>query len=98
MSRIPMLFLLAALAFGGHPFNAQATGPKAYVGNFSDNTVSVLDLSAGTVLATIPVSAGPHGMVATADGKTVFMSGDGSANVDVIDTATDRIRRTIEVG
>ena len=45
------------------PRVADAAGPKAYVGNFSDNTVSVVDLTTGTVVATIPVSAGPHGMI-----------------------------------
>jgi len=32
------------------------------------------------------------------DGKTVYIAGDGSSNLDVIDTATDRVRRTIEIG
>ncbi len=77
---------------------ADAAGPKAYVGNFSDNTVSVIDLSIGTVVATIPVSAGPHGMIVAPDSRTVYMSGDGSSNLDAIDTATDRVRRTIEIG
>jgi len=75
-----------------------AAGPKAYVGNFSDNTVSVVDLGSGSVVATIPVSAGPHGMTVSPDGKTVYISGDGASNLDVIDTATDRVRRTIEIG
>ena len=35
--------------------------PKAYVGNFADNTVSVVDTAAGKVVATIPVAQGPHG-------------------------------------
>ena len=98
MRRFSWLFLLAAALVGQTSLVAQAAGPKAYVGNFSDNTISVLDLSNGSVLSTIAVSAGPHGMVVSADGKTVYMSGEGSANVDVIDTATDRTRRTIQVG
>ena len=77
---------------------AHAAGPKAYVGNFSDNTVSVVDLAAGAVVATIPVSAGPHGMIAAPDGRTVYMSGDGSSNLDVIDTTTDRVKKTVEIG
>ena len=40
-------------------------GPKAYVGNFKDNTVSVIDTAAGAVVATIPIAAGPHGMTVT---------------------------------
>jgi YVTN family beta-propeller protein len=78
--------------------SAFAAGPKAYIGNFKDNTVSVIDTGAGKVVATIPVAAGPHGMAITQDGRTVYVSGDGSSSVDVIDTATDKVVKTIEVG
>ena len=73
-------------------------GPKAYVGNFKDNTVSVIDTDAGTVVATVPVAAGPHGMAVTSDGRLLYVSGDGSSMLDVIDIATNRVTRTIEVG
>src|SRR5437667_5762925 len=75
-----------------------AAGPKAYVGNFKDNTVSVIDTATGTVIATVPVVAGPHGMSITPDGRRVFVSGENSSGVSVIDTATDRVIQTIEVG
>src|SRR5262249_9094373 len=87
------IFLTALMAT-----SAFAGGPKAYIGNFKDNTVSVVDTDNGTVIATVPVSAGPHGMAMTQDGRTVFVSGDGSSSVDVIDTATDKVVKTIEVG
>jgi YVTN family beta-propeller protein len=82
--------LVATLAF--------AAGPKAYVGNFKDNTVSVIDPEAGAVVATVPVAAGPHGMVISPDSGTVYVSGDGASTVSVIDTASDRVAQTIEVG
>jgi YVTN family beta-propeller protein len=78
--------------------SAFAGGPKAYIGNFKDNTVSVIDTDSATVVTTVPVSAGPHGMAITRDGRTVYVSGDGSSSVDVIDTATDKVVKTIEVG
>ena len=71
---------------------------KSYVGNFKDNTVSVIDAGSGAVLGTLPVSAGPHGMAITRDGRRVYVSGDGSSSVDVIDTATDKVVKTIQVG
>jgi YVTN family beta-propeller protein len=78
---------------------AASTQPaKAYVGNFKDNTVSVIDTDAGKVVATVPVAAGPHGMAITQDGRTVYISGDGSSSLDVIDTATDKVVKTINVG
>jgi YVTN family beta-propeller protein len=73
-------------------------GPKAYVGNFADNTVSVIDTSARTVVATIPVAAGPHGMAIAADGGKVYIAGDGSSSLDIIDTTSDRIAKTVEIG
>ena len=77
---------------------AFAAGPKAYVGNFKDNTVSVIDTDARKVIATIPVATGPHGMAIAQDGRTVYVSGDGSSSVDVIDTAVDKVVKTIDVG
>ena len=77
---------------------AQAAGPKAYIGLFKDNAVGVLDTSTNRLLTTIPIPAGPHGLVVTPDGKTVFASSDGDSKVSVIDTAADSVRATIEVG
>lgn len=77
---------------------AFAAGPKAYVGNFKDNTVSVIDTDAGAVVATMSVAAGPHGMAVSPDGRNVYVSGDLASTVSVIDTASDRVAHTIEVG
>jgi YVTN family beta-propeller protein len=89
--------LLSALAFVLVSGVAVA-GPKVYVGNFKDNTVSVIDTTAGAVIATIPIAAGPHGMAISPDGRWVYVSSDGSSIVSVIDTSTDRVTKTIEVG
>src|SRR6266853_1773062 len=93
---------LARLLFAAVPLVLAAgnvgAAPKAYVGNFKDNTVSVIDTGAGAVVATVSVVTGPHGMGVTPDGRRVFVSGDSSSGVSVIDTATDRVIKTIEVG
>jgi len=86
----------SALAFA-IAFDA-AAAPKAYIGNFKDSTVSVIDTGTGAVVATIPVAAGPHGMGVTPDGRTVYVSGEGSSEVSVIDTTGDRVSGTISVG
>jgi YVTN family beta-propeller protein len=77
---------------------AFAAGPKAYVGNFKDDTVSVIDTGTRAVLATLPVAAGPDGIVIAPDGATAFVSGSSASSVSVIDTATDAIAGGIEVG
>jgi YVTN family beta-propeller protein len=77
---------------------AFAAGPKAYIGNFKDNTISVIDLGLKRVTATIPVPPGPHGMVITPDNRWVYVASDGTSTVSVIDTATDKLIENIEVG
>ena len=85
----------AALLFMVPVFGA---GPKAYVGNFKDDSVSVIDTLSGRVVATLPVAAGPDGIAITPDGATVFVSGSNATSVSVIDAATDRVVGTVDVG
>jgi len=91
-------FLMSGIVMLAIAAGAIAAGPKAYVGNFSDNTVSVIDTATHTVVATVPVSTGPHGMAITPDGRLAYVSGDGASTVTAIDTATDEVAQTIEVG
>jgi YVTN family beta-propeller protein len=90
------LLLIAFLTLGTS--SLALAGPKVYVGNFKDNTVSAIDTASGKVVATVPVAAGPHGMVITRDGRFVYVSGDGASQVSMIDTGTDTVVKTIEVG
>jgi len=66
--------LILALSIAG---TASAAGPKACVGLFKDNAVAVLDTSTNRLITTIPIPTGPHGLVMTPDGRTVFASSDG---------------------
>ncbi len=75
-----------------------AAGPKAYIGLFGDNAVAVVDTATNRLLRTIPVPAGPHGLVITPDGRTVYVSSDGASTVSVIDATTDQVVSSIEVG
>ena len=83
------LFALAACSQMVQPTSTSAAA-KAYVSNFKDNTVSVIDTAASKVVATVPVAAGPHGMVVSPDGSTVYVSGDAGSTVSVIDKALAR--------
>jgi len=95
-------FVVARLLLGAglivFASTAAQAAPKAYVGNFADNTVSVIDTGTGTVVATIPVAQGPHGMALSRDGRTVYVTGDGSSSLSIIDTASDRVVKTVNVG
>jgi YVTN family beta-propeller protein len=96
ISRLIALQLLAAAVLIDPP--AGAAGPKAYVGNFTDNTISVIDVDSKRVTATIPVPPGPHGIAITPDNRWVYVASDGSSTVSVIDSATDKVLENIEVG
>jgi YVTN family beta-propeller protein len=97
-SMIAGALLTALLAIALAASQASAEAPKAYVGLFKDNQVAVLDTESGRVVHRIAVPPGPHGLVITGDGRTVYVSSDGSSAVSVIDAATDRVARTIDVG
>ena len=80
------------------PTFAATPSPKAYIGLFGDDAVAVLDTGTNRLLTTIPVPAGPHGIVVTPDGRKVYVSSDGASTVSVIDTAADQVATSIEVG
>ncbi len=71
---------------------------RAWVGNFKDGTVSVVDTSSAATTSTIAVGSGPHGMAASLDGRRVFVGLDGGTTVAVLDTASERVADRIEVG
>jgi YVTN family beta-propeller protein len=77
--------------------NQPATTTKAYVGLFGDGAVGVVDVDARVVVKTIPVSA-PDGLIITPDGKKVFVSSADTGSVKVIDTASDVLSASIDVG
>jgi YVTN family beta-propeller protein len=78
--------------------SAAAVAPKAYIGLFKDNAVAVFDTATDSVMKTIPIPTGPHGLVVTPDGRWVYASSDGDSVVSVIDTTTDTVADTINVG
>lgn len=94
--RLMRVLVFAAAAVSLAP--VFAAGPKAYVGNFKDSTVSVIDTATEKVVAIVPVAAGPDGIVISTDGASAFVSGSGASTVSEIETATDQVGHAIEVG
>ncbi|HEX8006582.1 MAG TPA: glycoside hydrolase domain-containing protein, partial [Trebonia sp.] len=87
---IPGVSLLVTVAQPGQSI------PTAYVSNYSDNTVTPVDTRTNTAGPTIPVGAGPDGMIVT--GGDLFVANNNSNNVTVIDTTTNAVIKTIPVG
>src|SRR5260221_3836802 len=80
------VLILAGMALPTVRQTNAAAVPKAYVGLFKDNAVAVIDTGTNTVLKTILVPTGPHGIVITPDGLNVYVSSDGDSKVSVINT------------
>jgi YVTN family beta-propeller protein len=74
-----------------------AEGNQAYVTNYYDGTVSVIDTATNEVTATISVGASPRSLAATPDGSTVYVVNQGDNTVSVIDTTTNQVTDTITV-
>lgn len=71
-------------------------GDKAYVSNLFVDDVQVVDLAAGTVSGTIDVGGSSEGMVLV--GQEAFVTRNTGSKVMVVNTATDAVIDSIEVG
>jgi YVTN family beta-propeller protein len=69
-----------------------------FISNEKDNTVTVIDSKTLKVLKTIPTARRPRGIIASPDGKEVYVAaGDGDI-IDVIDTGKLEIVRQLDSG
>ncbi|MGZ6250510.1 MAG: beta-propeller fold lactonase family protein [Candidatus Chromulinivorax sp.] len=68
-------------------------GAKAYVINYNDLKVDVVDVATGTVTGSVDDSFSsfdyPQGIAITPDGATLYVSNNYMDEVDIIDTTTD---------
>ena len=72
-------------------------GRRIYTANNDAGSVSVLDLQARTLLASIPISNKVQRISISPDGKFVFTQDQEAPRIAVIDTATNRIVRWISL-
>ncbi len=72
-------------------------GRRIYTANNEAGSVSVLDLRARTLLATIPISKKVQRISISPDGKFVFTQDQQTPRIVVIDTATNAIVRSISL-
>jgi len=73
--KIRMLYRLA-LILGVLFFLATGTdaGTTAFVSNRSENILSVIDVSSGTLLQTVPAGGGPQGLALSPDGRFLYIA------------------------
>jgi DNA-binding beta-propeller fold protein YncE len=63
---------------------------KVYTSDEGSNQMSVLDRLTGTRLGTIPMGPAPHHLMASGDGRRIYVGEFGSSRIGVVDTRSDR--------
>jgi DNA-binding beta-propeller fold protein YncE len=76
---------------GSHMVGVTGDGRHAWTGNIGSNTVSELDLIAGTFVRTIAVPAQPEAINVTPDGREVWVGSNATGVVSVVDPATGSV-------
>ncbi|HTX77331.1 MAG TPA: YncE family protein [Terracidiphilus sp.] len=80
-------------------FDVSPDGKEAWVANAGDGTVSVVDLDAKRVTATLPLNVqSANRLKFTPDGKRVLISMLGQGDLLVVDTATHQVEKRIPIG
>jgi YVTN family beta-propeller protein len=72
-------------------------GSTAYVSNWGEQSVTVIDTASATVLDTIAVGTHPSAMVLSPDGSTLYVANSDSDTISVIETDGDRVAGTIDL-
>ncbi len=95
----PLTQQLPNIAVGQAPQDIvfDPSGNTAYVPNFNNNNVSVVDIAAGTS-TTIDGFDSPIAAEITPDASTLFVINDGDNTIAVVDLASGTITSTITVG
>ena len=70
----------------------------AYVTNYADNTVSVIDGASGTVRGTIPVGSHPQSVAVDPNRNRVYVGNVQGNNMSVIDASRMKVIQTLPAG
>lgn len=89
-----------AVTVGANPGEVvvSSDGHTAYAANQGSNTVSVIDVAAGRVTATVPVGRVPAGLALTPDGRTLWVANYTDGTVQPVDTGTLKAGAPVTVG
>jgi YVTN family beta-propeller protein len=68
-----------------------------YVTNFSSDTLSMIDATNNSVIATVNTGTNPHRVVLSHDGKWLYLTNCGGPSVSVIDSSTNAVVATLPV-
>ena len=83
---------------GAHSFRALGDGQHVLVSNRAANTVSVIDLTSLSVERSFAAPGGPDDMEISTDRKTVYVSSRWIKKLSIIDLASGKLLKQINVG
>ena len=91
---------LASIPVGSHPAHvvSDLAGDYAFVTNAGDDTISIVDLEARQVVATVETGHYPHGLRLSPDGGELYVANVLDGSVSVIDVAAREEVARIPVG
>lgn len=70
---------------------------RAFVANYGDNSLSVIDARSGAVLRTVPVGSSPADVVVNDRTGRAFVANNQDNTVNVLDAATGVVLRTVQL-
>ena len=98
MKKIYFIFLLAIFGLNACLPVGKANAQTAYIANYNDSTVSVINVATNTVTATIKGFDTPWGVSVSPDGRKVYITNwINSGVVNVIDCITNTVSASIPV-
>jgi YVTN family beta-propeller protein len=80
-----------------HMVVASADAKRAYLANIGSGSVTVVDLSAGKVVKSIPTGEGAEGIAMAPNGGEVWIANRGADTVSVLDTKSLEVAATLKV-
>lgn len=109
MNRLKLTFALVALVLlaglgvsapqaGQSPAHAHGTATRVYVTNSKGDDVTVIDPATMKVVGSIKTGANPHGVIASPDRRTLYISVEGTDELIAVDIATHEVKWRVKVG
>ncbi len=101
MKRSHFAFSILALAFlAGSVIGSADHGAstRVYVTNSKGDDVTVIDPATMTVVGSIKVGDNPHGLIASPDRRTLYVSVEGTDELVAVDLAANQVKARAKVG
>jgi YVTN family beta-propeller protein len=97
-SVLPAGFGVSSPRTGQATVHAHGTTTRVYVTNSKGDDVTVIDPATMKVVGSIKVGDNPHGLIASPDRRTLYVSVEGTDELVAVDIATNQVKSRAKVG